>query len=187
MKILGVDPGTWHTGIGVIEASGNRYGLLHFEVIHQNRNAPLAERLKKIYDGVQEVLRVYEPSVLALENIFFGRDLRAMVKIGEARACVMLAAAQRGVDVVEYPPARVKQAVCGSGAATKDQVQFMVRKLLNLQTALPADGSDALAAALCHLHTRPMSGACAKADMLIKGRRTLNKKFEEKVKAALAR
>lgn len=186
MRILGVDPGTWHTGIGVIEAEGSRYRLLHFEVIQQDRNAPLSARLKKIYDGVSEVLRVYEPSVLALENIFFGRDLRAMVKIGEARACAMLAAAQRGVEVVEYPPARVKQAVSGSGKATKEQVQFMIQKLLGLKTPPPADGSDALAAALCHLHTRPLSKVSGSIGLL-KRARTPNKKFQELLKAAVSK
>ncbi len=81
MKILGVDPGTWHTGIGVIEAEGSKYHLLHFEVIHLPKNQPLAARLKLIYDGITEILRIYQPSVLALENIFFGRDLIAKICI----------------------------------------------------------------------------------------------------------
>jgi len=183
MKILGVDPGTWHTGIGVIEAEGSKYHLLHFEVIHLPKNQPLAARLKLIYDGITEILRIYQPSVLALENIFFGRDLRAMVKIGEARACAMLAAAQQGVEVLEYPPARVKQAVSGNGRATKEQIQFMIQKLLGLKSPPPVDGSDALALAICHLHTRSVSRT-RKEMSEIPVRSVRNKKFQDLLKAA---
>lgn len=186
MRILGVDPGTWHTGIGVIEAEGNRYKLLHFEVIHLGKNLPIAARLKQIYDGITEIICIYEPSVLALENIFFGRDLRAMVKIGEARACAMLAAAQKGVEVQEYPPARVKQAVSGNGRATKEQIQFMIQKLLGLKTPPPVDGSDALALAICHLHTRTLSPE-RKEISGIPGRRVRNKKFQDLLKTASGR
>lgn len=185
MRILGVDPGTWHTGAGLIEAEGNRYRLLHFEVIHLQKSLLLPERLKRIYHGLLEVIRIYEPSVMALENVFFGRDLRAMVKIGEARACAMLAAAERGVEVVEYPPARVKQAISGNGRATKPQVQYMIQRLLNLKEPPPEDGSDALALALCHLHSKAAPMTAKIKDPA--GPKRKNEKFQQLLKAAMER
>lgn len=152
MKILGVDPGTWHTGAGVLEARGNRYQLLHFEVINLPKHAALPDRLLQIYRTLGEMIRIYQPSVMALESVFYCKDIRATVKIGEARAAAMLAASERGIPVVEYPPARVKQAVTGNGKATKEQVQHMMQRLLQLKELPPSDGADALAVALCHLH-----------------------------------
>lgn len=154
MKILGIDPGTLRTGAGFIQADGNRYRFLHFEVIKADSSLALFQRLKIIFEGIDQLLAHFQPDVLALEDVFFGRDVKAMVKIGEARACAMLAAAKHGIEVVEYPPARVKQSVCGNGRATKDQIQKMIQRLLNL-TELPAsDGADALAIAICHVHSR---------------------------------
>ena len=154
MRVLGVDPGTRRTGAGIIEAQGNRYQLVHFEVISVKESLPIADRLHLIYEALCRLMVQYKPSVLALENIFFGKDVRAMIKIGEARACAMLAASGQAIDVVEYPPARVKQSVSGNGRATKDQIQHMVKTLLNLKTLPPPDGADALAVAICHLHSK---------------------------------
>ena len=153
MIILGVDPGTWHTGVGIIEASGNRYALKYTEVISMHQSAALQVRLSVIHKRLVEIIREYQPQVLALESVFFGKDVKAMVKIGEARACAMLAASEGGVEVYEYPPARVKQAVSGNGRATKSQIQHMIQRLLNLSELPPPDGADALALAICHLHS----------------------------------
>jgi crossover junction endodeoxyribonuclease RuvC len=153
MRILGVDPGTWRTGAGIIEAEGNRYRLVASELIQVTEKKTIADRLRQIYEELTEMIRKYQPDILALENIFFGKDIRAMVKIGEARACAMLAASIQGIEVVEYPPARVKQAVTGNGRATKQQIQRMVKVLLNLDSVLSADRADALAVAICHLHS----------------------------------
>ena len=154
MRILGVDPGTRRTGAGIIESNGNRYSLVHFEIFTVPAQVPIADRLHRIHRFLQGILRDYRPDVLALENVFFGENAQSMVKIGEARACAMLAASEFGIDVVEYPPARVKQAVTGNGRATKEQMQQMVKRLLNMKTAPPADGADAVAVAICHLHAR---------------------------------
>jgi len=152
---MGVDPGTWKTGVGVIEASGNKYAMLHCEVITLQKKAPLPERLKKIYQSLCELIKIYRPEIMALENIFYAKNLQAMIRIGEARACAMLAAAEHSVEVAEYLPTRVKQAVSGNGHASKEQVQQMVRRLLTLEKTAPSDASDALALAICHLHTKP--------------------------------
>lgn len=148
-----MDPGTRRTGVGVIESERNDYRLLHFEVITVKESLPIAERLRLIYQSLSKIILQHRPDVLALENIFYGKDIRAMVKIGEARACAMLAASEQGIGVIEYPPARVKQSISGNGKATKEQIQHMVKTLLNLETLPPADGADALAVAICHLHS----------------------------------
>ena len=153
MRILGVDPETRRTGVGIIESCGSEYRLLHFEIISLKPTLPLIQRLTQIYRCLSEIIGRFQPDVVALENVFYGKDLRAMVKIGEARACAMLAASEKGVDVVEYAPARVKQSVSGNGRATKEQIQHMVKTLLNMKTPPPADGADALAVAICHLHS----------------------------------
>lgn len=153
MIILGVDPGTWHTGIGVIEAQGNKYSLRHIEVVSPPAKTAIEKRLLKIHERLLKVIQEFRPEVLALENVFYGKDLRAMVKIGEARACAILAAAAADIAVFEYPPARVKQAVSGNGRATKPQIQYMIQRLLNMKEVPPSDGADALALAICHLHS----------------------------------
>ena len=154
MRILGVDPGTRRTGLGIIETEGSRYRLLHTETIVLKDSLTLPEKLQEIYQSLTAAIQTYQPEVLALENVFYGKDLQAMVKIGEARACAMLAASGRGIPVVEYAPARVKQSVTGNGRASKEQMQRMVKVLLNLKTEPPPDSADALAVAICHLHCR---------------------------------
>ena len=152
MKILGIDPGTWRLGVGLIESQGNSYKLLHSEVITNKEKTAIANRLKKIYFSLKEIIQKYHPDVMALENVFYSEDPQALLRLGEARGCVMLAASEAGIDVIEYPPARVKQSVSGNGRATKGQVQQMVKTLLNLKISPAADAADALAVAICHLH-----------------------------------
>ena len=151
IRVLGIDPGTIRTGVGILEGDGNRPKLVTFESVEVSERLPISERLKEIYEAVRGYIARYSPEVMALENVFFGKDVRALVKIGEARASAMLAAAERGIPVVEYAPARVKQAVSGNGQASKVQMQQMVRERLGLREAPPVDAADALAVALCHL------------------------------------
>lgn len=153
MRVLGIDPGTYRMGIGILETQGSRYGLVAFESVQIPKNLSLPERLKEIHRAVSDSIERYAPEVMALENVFFGKDVRALVKMGEARASAMLAAAERAVPVVEYPPARVKQAISGNGRASKIQVQQMVKHLLQLKTPPPVDAADALAVAFCHIQS----------------------------------
>ena len=152
MKILGVDPGTRFVGAGLITAAGSQCKLHHFEIIHIRSKLSIAARLLKIHQALSAVIREFRPGVMALENIFFGQNVSTLVKIGESRACAMLAAAENGIEVVEYPPARVKEAVSGNGRASKEQIQWMIQKLLAMDSPPPADGADALAVAICHWH-----------------------------------
>ena len=154
MRVLGIDPGTIRMGVGIVDAERGRYEWVACESVVLTRNLPLPNRLKEIYDSVRNFIEHYTPDVVSLENVFFGKDVRALIKIGEARASAMLAAAEKKIPVVEYPPARVKQAITGNGVASKVQVQQMVRHLLRLKTVPPADAADALAVALCHVQSQ---------------------------------
>lgn len=149
-RILGVDPGTWKTGVGLLDLTGNRFTLVHAEIITVTQQIPVAQRLLIIFRSLSEIVRKYRPEVLALENIFYHKNIQAMIKIGEARACAMLAASEHGIPVVEYLPTAVKQAVTGNGRATKAQVQLMMQRLLGARQDLDYDATDALAVALCH-------------------------------------
>ncbi|MBN1687475.1 MAG: crossover junction endodeoxyribonuclease RuvC [Candidatus Omnitrophica bacterium] len=152
MIILGVDPGTRRTGVGLIESQGNRHRYIHAETITIPTSLPLADKLSKIYQKLSQAITQYRPDILALEDIFYGKDIRAMVRIGEARACAMLAASEHNINVVEYAPLLVKQSVTGNGRASKIQTQRMVKTLLSMKTEVETDAADALAVALCHHH-----------------------------------
>ena len=151
MIVLGIDPGTAVTGYGVIETSGGPSALRLVEcgVVRTSRRAPLAERLNDIFDGVSELIARRRPDALAVEDVFYARNVRTSLVLGHARGVVLLAGARAKIRIHEYSPAVVKKAVVGRGGATKEQVQFMVARLLRLKTApQPADAADGVACAL---------------------------------------
>jgi crossover junction endodeoxyribonuclease RuvC len=153
MRVLGVDPGTHVAGYGVLESDGARVRALCYGVIRGGAGAPLPERLQRVFRGVSQVIATWRPHVLAIEEAFVWKNARSALAIGEARAVAMLAATEAGILVREYAPSLVKKAVTGRGAATKTQVQEMVRRLLALDRAPePVDATDALAVAFCHVH-----------------------------------
>jgi crossover junction endodeoxyribonuclease RuvC len=154
MRIAGVDPGTLITGVGIIEEAPKAPTLIFSRAIKAGNDQPVAVRLEGIFQKLKAIFEEWKPEVLALENVFFQKDFRAAIKVGEARAIAMLAATVSGIPVVEYTPAQVKQSVCGNGRASKEQIQFMVRNLLKIRETLTADAADALAVALCHSHSR---------------------------------
>ncbi|MEO8945432.1 MAG: crossover junction endodeoxyribonuclease RuvC [Gemmatimonadaceae bacterium] len=148
--MLGIDPGTAVTGYGVVR--GERLGsatLVECGVIRTKPREPLALRLLEIYEGVSELIRTHNPDTLAVEDIFYAHNVRTTVVLGHARGVILLAGQQAGIEIVEYPPAVIKKAVVGSGAATKTQVQFMLTRLLRLKSVpTPSDAADGVAAAL---------------------------------------
>ena len=148
--VLGIDPGTAVTGYGIVRKEGHdRLTLVECGVIRTRPRDPLARRLVEIHEGVTELVRRHSPGVLAIEDIFYARNVRTTVVLGHARGVILLAAAQAGMEIHEFPPAEIKKAVAGSGAATKLQVQFMVARLLRLKSApQPTDAADGVAAAL---------------------------------------
>ncbi len=158
MVVLGIDPGTAVTGYGVVEQGPDGIlRLVECGVIRTSPRYPLALRLREIFEGVSELVERHQPAAVAVEGIFFGRNARSAMVLGHARGAVLLAASLRELDVAEYPPAEVKNAVVGTGRATKHQIGFMTQKLLRLrQPPQPEDAADGVAVALCHcFHTRP--------------------------------
>lgn len=150
MIVLGVDPGTAVTGYGVVKGEGSAPPvLLECGVIRTKPRDSLANRLLAIHEGIADVLSRHRPDFLCVEDVFYARNVRTTVVLGHARGVILLAAAKAGLEVHEFPPAEIKKAVVGSGAASKAQVQFMVTKLLRLKSAPePADAADGVAAAL---------------------------------------
>lgn len=156
LRIIGIDPGIAIVGFGVVEQRGNRLKTVQFGTIQTKADLPTARRLKQIYDTVSELLREYEPSIVAVEKLFFNRNVTTAFTVGQARGVIVLAAEQAGVEVTEYTPLEVKQAVVGYGRADKHQVQEMVKTLLGLPVIpRPDDVADALGVAICEAHTSP--------------------------------
>lgn len=159
MLTLGIDPGTAVTGFGVVANLGTgTYSLVECGVIRTNAAAPLATRLREIHEEVVALIGRHRPDCVAVEDVFYAKNVRTTLVLGHARGVVLLAAEQAGITIVEYPPAEIKKAVVGTGAATKSQVQYMVAQLLRLRTPPePADAADGVAAALAHLMTARVS------------------------------
>jgi crossover junction endodeoxyribonuclease RuvC len=157
VKVIGIDPGTASCGFGIVHEKGGRLRAID----HGWWQTPAAERLelrlKTIFDGVAGLIEAHRPDAVALEESFVGVDARTALSVGQARGAVMVAAASAGVACTEYPPARVKQLVCGYGRAEKQQVQKMVTAILSLEAPpTPSHASDALAVAICHALAPPL-------------------------------
>lgn len=154
-RVLGVDPGTAATGYGLVDGEPGRPGrLLECGVLRTDARRPLAERLLSLHEGMRDLLKQHEPQILAVESIFYAKNVRTSLVLSHARGVILLAAAQAGVPVAEFAPAEVKKAVVGRGRATKPQVGFMVQQLLRLRQApRPADAADGVAVALAYLLT----------------------------------
>ena len=151
MIVLGIDPGTAVTGYGVVDSDGapGAARLIECGVIRTSPGAPLPQRLMDIFDGVTELIARHRPDALAVEDVFYARNVRTTLVLGHARGVVLLAGERAGVTVSEYAPAVIKKTVVGRGAATKEQVQFMLTRLLRLKSApQPSDAADGVAAAL---------------------------------------
>jgi crossover junction endodeoxyribonuclease RuvC len=161
--VLGVDPGVGTTGYGVVtRQSDGAVSLLECGVIRTDATRPLAERLREIYLGIGDVIVRLQPTVVAVEGVFYARNVRTTVILGHARGAILLAATMRDLPVVEYSPAEIKNAVVGHGRAAKEQVQFMIQRLLRLKTPpQPADAADGVAVALCHCQAFLLAGLTA--------------------------
>ena len=157
MIILGVDPGSHATGYGVI-ATGPVVRMLAGGVIRTGKGAPLHERLLAIHTELTAVIDRHGPAAVAVEDLFNARNAKSSLILGHARGVILLAGAAANLTVAEYAPREVKKALTGNGAATKDQVRFMVMRLLSLKEPPPLDQSDALAVALAHAGRSRFSG-----------------------------
>jgi crossover junction endodeoxyribonuclease RuvC len=154
LRILGIDPGSLRTGVGVIEAGpdGKLRCVLHTTLLVGGDDFP--RRLARIYDGLSSIIDQYQPREAAIERVFMARNADSALKLGQARGAAICAAVGRALPVHEYAPTAIKQAVVGGGRAEKAQVQHMVGVLLGVREALQADAADALAVAITHAHTR---------------------------------
>ncbi len=153
MIVLGIDPGTAVTGYGVVcrDEGGGAPVLVECGVIRTRARDPLPDRLCAIHDGIAELIERHKPESMAIEDVFYARNVRTTIVLGHARGVVLLCGAKAGLEISEYTPAEIKKAVVGTGSATKLQVQFMVERLLRLKSPpRPSDAADGVAAALAH-------------------------------------
>lgn len=156
MRIFGIDPGSERTGYGCVESDGRRHHLISCGAITAPRGAGFPERLARIHHELSGLLALHRPECVAVESLFHAANVRSALKLGHARGVAVLAAVEAGCEVFEYSPAEVKRAVVGYGRAEKHQVQQMIKLLLGLRQApTPNDAADALAVAICHLHSAP--------------------------------
>jgi crossover junction endodeoxyribonuclease RuvC len=154
MIVIGIDPGTANTGFGVVRTAGARMVALDGGVIETPADLPVEKRLARLHESLGELVRWHEPKAMALEDLFFGKNVSSALSVGQARGVAMLAAAEHGLRCYDYTPQAVKKAVCGSGSADKGQVQRMVANLLGLpEPPAPDHAADAFAVAICHAGT----------------------------------
>lgn len=157
MRTIGIDPGTAIMGWGVVDEAGGTLRPVAFGVLTTPAGDSPAQRLLTLHAGLAELLRLHQPAAAAVEELFFSRNVTTALAVGQARGVILLTLAQAGVQVYEYKPREVKQAVAGYGGAEKRQMQEMVRMTLGLEAIpRPDDAADALAVAICHAYTAPM-------------------------------
>jgi crossover junction endodeoxyribonuclease RuvC len=159
MKVLGVDPGSSITGYGIVEKRGNLLFHIGNGEISVNPKTSFPQSLKMIHHQLEKVILDYSPDVMAIENLFFYKNAKTALKLGHVRGILILSAVNVGLDIYEYSPLEIKQAVVGYGRATKNQVQIMVKEILTLPEVAPVDASDALAVAICYIHSTNMREA----------------------------
>jgi len=152
-RILGIDPGSRITGFGVVDFSGDSPAYVASGTVSSS-DGEFPDRLRQIFTSVGEIVAEYRPDVVAIESVFMHKNAGSALKLGHARSAALCATFEHDVEVVEYAPREIKQAIVGTGAASKEQVQHMVIALLSLEATPALDASDALAAALCHGHQR---------------------------------
>jgi crossover junction endodeoxyribonuclease RuvC len=155
MRVLGIDPGSLITGFGVVEDDAQRLRALTWGAVRTTARQPLYRRLQRIYEGLSEAMETWQPDAVSVERVFFAENPKTALTLGQARGVALLTVANAAVPLVEYSALEIKMAVVGYGRAAKFQIQRMVQTLLGLdELPQPADAADALAAAICHLHTQ---------------------------------
>lgn len=169
MRIIGIDPGSQVTGYGIVEFDRQRHRHIASGCI-QTRTGQLPERLRLIFEGVTALIETHQPDELAIEMVFVSRNADSALKLGQARGVAMAAGAVASLPVFQYSPRQIKQAVVGSGAAAKEQVQHMVSVLLALREMPGQDAADALGVAICHGHSRSSLAKMAEVQGIRRGR-----------------
>jgi crossover junction endodeoxyribonuclease RuvC len=158
MIVLGIDPGTATTGYGAIQKQAGKEKLIEYGVINTRPDSDMPNRLMKINHEIQGLIIKIKPDVIAVEELFYHKNSKTVITVAQARGVALLTAAMAGIEVMEYTPLQIKQAVAGYGKADKKQVQIMVQKILNLaEIPRPDDAADALAVAICHVHSHRLN------------------------------
>ena len=153
MKIIGIDPGLVQTGFGIINVRDNQVSLIDYGIIKPVSRDTLSNRLLTIFNNMCEIISNYNPQVFAIEDVFYGKNVKSAMRLGQARGAAMVAAASKNMPIYEYSARKVKQSITGNGNAHKSQIQFMVKSKLQMDhNPEPMDAADALAIALCHNH-----------------------------------
>ena len=160
MITLGIDPGIATTGYGVIQSSDGRSHRLDSGIISTSKTRDPEERLSTIYNQVSILIKKFQPEHCVIEQLFFNTNAKTALGVGQARGTILLAASHSNTKCFEYTPLQVKQAVVGYGRAEKSQVQFMVKQILKLENKLKDDEADALAVAICHVHSAKLMAHC---------------------------
>ncbi len=163
-RILGIDTALRAPGVGVVEGSGSRLTLVAYDVIRSKPQLPMSQCLLRLDEGLQDMIRETSPDAVAIEGAFYFKNARTAMVLGQARGAAIAACTRHGLKLYEYAPRRVKQAIVGFGGAQKQQVQKMVVTLLNLSDPPPEDASDALALAICHIHSCARHAALQKLE-----------------------
>ena len=153
MIVLGIDPGLTKTGFGLLSISNDKPQIIDYGVIEPNKNDDLSRRLYSIYTDINQLIDMFKPTVFSIEDIFYGRNVKSALLLGQARGIAMLCAAKYDIPIFEYSAKKVKQAITGNGNADKTQLQYMVKQIFKLkQLPIPLDASDAIGIALCHIY-----------------------------------
>ena len=151
MRILGIDPGLTKTGFGIINIKNEKVNLIDYGIIKPKAQDKLEKRLLTIFNDISEIINSYHPTVICIEEVFYGKNFKSALLLGQARGAAMLSAASKNINIFEYSAKKIKQSVTGNGNAKKEQVRFMVTSILNIKNMdIPLDASDALAITLCH-------------------------------------
>ena len=151
MRILGIDPGLIKTGFGIIDINNENLNLVDCGIIKPKTKDKLEKRLLTIFEDISTIINTYKPTIICIEEVFYGKNFKSALLLGQARGAAMVSAASKNISIFEYSAKKIKQSVTGNGNAKKEQVKFMVISILNIKNPdIPLDASDALAAALCH-------------------------------------
>ena len=152
MLVLGVDPGSRVTGYGLVEKRGHDVTCIHAGLIRPPATTPFYKRIHTIFESMVEIMGHYQPREMAIEDLFYAKNIQSSLKLGHARGAVLIAAVQCNIPIFEYTPLEIKKSVVGYGRADKEQVRSMVQVILRIKEELPLDASDALATAICHIN-----------------------------------
>lgn len=163
MLVLGVDPGSRVTGFGLVEKRGNKLACVHAGIIRPEKEVCFQEKLHLLFQSLVDIIQEYRPNEMAIEDIFYAKNVKSALKLGHARGALLIAAAHCGVGIFEYTPLEIKKSVVGYGRGTKEQVQYMMKMILGIRGDLHLDTTDALAAAVCHLNGAPFRAAAVHA------------------------